>query len=52
MSDSVASLLAQDHPGTLEVIAVNDRSTDRTGEILDELAKRHPGRLRVFITWA
>jgi glycosyltransferase involved in cell wall biosynthesis len=47
VSDSVESILAQDYPGTLEVIAVNDRSTDRTGEILDELATQHPGRLRV-----
>jgi glycosyltransferase involved in cell wall biosynthesis len=47
VSDSVESILAQDYPGTLEVIAVNDRSTDRTGEILDELATKHPGRLRV-----
>jgi len=47
VSDSVASLLAQDYAGTLEIIAVNDRSTDRTGEILAELATRHPGRVRV-----
>jgi len=47
VNESVASILAQDYPGTLEVIAVDDRSTDRTGEILDELATRYPGRLRV-----
>jgi glycosyltransferase involved in cell wall biosynthesis len=47
VGESVTSLLAQDYPGTLEVIAVNDRSTDRTGGILDELATRYPGRLRV-----
>lgn len=34
-----------DYPG-LEVVAVNDRSTDATGRILDEFAKTHP-RLRV-----
>ena len=44
---TVTSLLAQDFPGALEVIVVNDRSTDRTGGILHELAIRHPGRLRV-----
>ncbi len=35
------SLLEQDYPG-LEVLAVDDRSTDGTGEILDRLAARHP----------
>jgi hypothetical protein len=44
---SVASILAQDYSGMLEVIAVNDRSTDRTGEILEELATKHPDRLRI-----
>ncbi len=39
------SLLAQDYPA-LEVIAVDDRSADRTGAILDGLA-REDGRLRV-----
>jgi cellulose synthase/poly-beta-1,6-N-acetylglucosamine synthase-like glycosyltransferase len=46
VKESVASMLAQDYPGMLEVIAVNDRSTDRTGEILEELATKHPDRLR------
>ena len=39
------SLLAQDYPA-LEVIAVDDRSGDRTGTILDDLARDDP-RLRV-----
>jgi len=44
---SVASMLAQDYSGMLEVIAVNDRSTDRTAEILEELVAKHPDRLWV-----
>jgi biofilm PGA synthesis N-glycosyltransferase PgaC len=36
VGESVASMLAQDYSGTLEIIAVNDHSTDRTGEILEE----------------
>ena len=35
------SLLVQDYPD-YEVIAINDRSADRTGEILDALAAEHP----------
>jgi glycosyltransferase involved in cell wall biosynthesis len=43
---SVGSLLAQDYQD-LEVIAVDDRSSDATGEVLRELAARDP-RLRVL----
>ena len=48
VGEGVKSMLAQDHSGTLEIIAVNDRSTDRTGEILEELATRYPDKLRVL----
>jgi chlorobactene glucosyltransferase len=42
----IRSILAQDY-GNFEVIAVNDRSTDQTGAILDRLAKSDE-RLRVI----
>jgi cellulose synthase/poly-beta-1,6-N-acetylglucosamine synthase-like glycosyltransferase len=47
VNESVKTMLAQDYSGTLEVIVINDRSTDRTGELLEELAAKHPDRLRV-----
>ncbi len=44
---AVRSLLAQDYPH-LRVVAVDDRSTDKTGEVLDRLACEFPGRLQVI----
>ncbi len=38
------SLLDQDYPN-LHILAVDDRSTDNTGAILDDLAALHPHRL-------
>lgn len=38
---ALQSVLAQDYPN-FEVIAVNDRSEDRTGLILDEMRTSHP----------
>lgn len=43
----IRSLFAQNYPG-LEVIAVNDRSTDETPAILDRLATQFQGRLHVL----
>ncbi len=45
LSDCVRSILAQDY-GRFEVIAIDDRSTDQTREILDSLAQVD-NRLRV-----
>jgi len=42
---AVRSLLRQDYPD-LEVVAVNDRSTDATGDVLRRVAREEP-RLRV-----
>jgi chlorobactene glucosyltransferase len=45
LADCIRSILAQDYE-SFEVIAVNDRSTDETGSILESLAKSDD-RLRV-----
>jgi glycosyltransferase involved in cell wall biosynthesis len=42
---ALATLVAVDYPN-LEIVAVDDRSTDATGRILDEFAANHP-QLRV-----
>ena len=46
LADCIRSILAQDY-GSFEVIAVNDRSTDATGAILETLAESDD-RLRVI----
>ncbi|GGV59372.1 glycosyl transferase family 2 [Streptomyces griseoloalbus] len=43
LSSSLPSLLAQDYPGRAEVFLVDDGSTDGTGELARELARRHGG---------
>src|SRR6266567_8232148 len=44
---AMRTLMKSDYPN-LEVIAVNDRSTDNTGAILDEVASESVGRLKVI----
>ncbi|WP_348266704.1 glycosyltransferase [Edaphobacter paludis] len=41
------SLLQQDY-ANLQIIAINDRSTDRTGAIMEALAVEHPAKLHVL----
>lgn len=43
---ALLSLLDQEYPGRLEVLAVDDRSTDCTGEIIARLAAERPGTLK------
>ncbi|MGE0192627.1 MAG: glycosyltransferase family 2 protein [Planctomycetota bacterium] len=45
--EAIASVLAQTHR-PIEVIVVDDGSTDATPRVLDELCARHPGVVRVF----
>ncbi|OIJ93617.1 glycosyltransferase [Streptomyces colonosanans] len=43
LPDTLPSLLAQDYPGHAEVFLIDDGSSDGTGGLARELAKRHGG---------
>jgi hypothetical protein len=45
--ECLESLVRQDYAG-VQVVAVNDRSTDATGTIMEAMAAEWPGRLRVM----
>jgi glycosyltransferase involved in cell wall biosynthesis len=47
--EAVTSVLTQEADFEYEVIAADDCSTDRTREVLHELAALHPGRLTLFL---
>jgi GT2 family glycosyltransferase len=49
LREAVQSVLGQSH-GNVELIVVNDGSTDGSGAILSELAAEHPQRISVFDT--
>lgn len=49
IGDILHALLEVDYPPEkLVIVPVNDRSVDRTRDIIDEFAVRHPGRLTPF----
>jgi len=47
IATTLHSLLAQDY-SNLQIIAIDDRSTDQTGAIIDTIASQHPDRLRTL----
>jgi hypothetical protein len=44
----LTSVLALSYPGRLQILAIDDRSSDGTGPILDRIAADKPGRLEVI----
>jgi cellulose synthase/poly-beta-1,6-N-acetylglucosamine synthase-like glycosyltransferase len=49
IEDCLENLMRVDYPADrMTVVPVNDRSTDRTREIIDAVAARHPGRIVPF----
>jgi glycosyltransferase involved in cell wall biosynthesis len=44
---TIHSLLEQDY-SNLQIIAVDDRSTDQTGNLIDTIANQHPDKLRAL----
>jgi glycosyl transferase family 2 len=49
LAATLDSVLGQEYPpGALEAIVVDDGSIDRTGEVADDYAAHHPGRVRVI----
>lgn len=49
IADALGALLEVDYPrDCLRIMPVNDRSTDDTRRIIDDIAARHPGRITPF----
>jgi cellulose synthase/poly-beta-1,6-N-acetylglucosamine synthase-like glycosyltransferase len=45
--DCINAALVQDYP-SFDIVAIDDRSTDVTGTVLDELASAHPQKLKTL----
>lgn len=49
IADSLTALLNVDYPADrITIMPVNDRSTDRTRDIIEAISAQHPGRIRAF----
>jgi cellulose synthase/poly-beta-1,6-N-acetylglucosamine synthase-like glycosyltransferase len=49
ISQLLQALLEVNYPAErLLILPINDRSTDRTGEVIDDFARRFPGRIQPF----
>ncbi len=49
MAEILGALMDVDYPqGKLTIIPINDRSTDKTGEIVDDFAKRYPNIVKPY----
>ena len=49
LREAVASVLAQTYR-PIEILIVNDGSTDDTARVADELGQMHPQEIRVILT--
>src|SRR5256885_14841785 len=45
--ECIAAAMAQDYPA-IDLIAIDDRSTDETGQVLDQLASEYPQKVRTI----
>jgi glycosyltransferase involved in cell wall biosynthesis len=49
LAPAFRSLMAQQYPGPLQIVAVDDRSTDSTPTLLDQLAAEAPQHTKVLV---